>query len=389
MSMENKEHARTVDIVVPEFNELTRQQHDRFDGQIEYLGKISRAYDTYLVDDASTDGSWDRIKQVAPRDNPRLHLVRMKQNGHKVLAIKRVLEECRSEFVLLSDFDSMVVTPGNLSKALEKFADPTVAGVVLRLVPDGSSVFSKFQDIEYAIGRKVFGAYLLGQGKFRCVPGAAGLWRRSILMEVLEEHSGRHNGDDFEATAIAMRKGYKFLYDGSVVVQTMVPQTPRQFYEQRKRWALGCLETYDKERSFFRKSMTNIRNRFGHVTVFDAYTWINAMTMPLFLVNAFLNHLIFAVSIGIGFTLTSMMCVLARNEVRNKKALALIPVFPAYIYMANMPYVAAMFAFLGAKRRDQIVAPLLHRYEARAMTTIAIGPGLQPLVLKETVARAR
>jgi len=205
--------------------------------------------------------------------------------------------------------------------------------------------------MEYAIGRKVFGGYLLGQGKFRCVPGAGGIWRRSVLQEILEEHSGRHNGDDFEATAIAMRKGYHFRYEASVAVQTMVPQSPKEFYRQRKRWALGSLETYDKESRFFRDSITNLRNRLGHVTLFDAYTWLNAMAIPLFFVNAFFNHFMFGLSLSIGFALSSIMCLASRNEVKDKKALALIPFSPFYVYFANMPYIPALYAFLGDKKK--------------------------------------
>jgi len=135
--VEEKLEQPGLDIVVPEFNELIRQG-ERFEEQIAYLSRISRMHETFLVDDASTDGSWERIHEIVPKNTPSLHVVRMKENGHKVLAVKRALELCRSEYVLLSDFDSMVVDPQNLSNALRWFEeDPLLAGVVLRLCRRG------------------------------------------------------------------------------------------------------------------------------------------------------------------------------------------------------------------------------------------------------------
>ncbi|MDA4118046.1 MAG: glycosyltransferase family 2 protein [Thaumarchaeota archaeon] len=350
---------RSIDIIVPEFNELSRQG-ERFDEQVAYLSHISGTHETFLVDDASTDGSWERMVELSPGTNPQLHLIRMKENGHKVLAIKQVLQRCKSNYVLLSDFDSIVTTPDKLTHALRRFEkEPRLASVALRLVPEGSSIFSKLQDLEYAIGRKVFGGYLVPQGKLRCVPGAAGIWRREILKEVLDEHSGRHNGDDLESTAIAMRKGYRIDYEPSIQVQTMVPQNARDFFKQRKRWALGSLETYDKERRFYRGQIRNIRSRLGHLTLFDFYGWFAALFSPLFIANAFLNHFMFGVSLSLGLAMTSAMCYVSRNEIKDKKELALIPFFPIYIFLATMPLVAALYEFVGARKSHSKSLPSL------------------------------
>jgi cellulose synthase/poly-beta-1,6-N-acetylglucosamine synthase-like glycosyltransferase len=100
-----------LDIIVPEYNEDSRQGADGFRRQLAYLVRLSRRYNVFLVDDASTDESWDRIVQGSRKSHPRLHLVRMDKNGQKVLAIKRALEMSTAEYVLLTDFDSRIVEP--------------------------------------------------------------------------------------------------------------------------------------------------------------------------------------------------------------------------------------------------------------------------------------
>src|SRR5438132_12564133 len=100
-----------LDIIVPEYNELSRQGDERFDSQLRYFSELSEHYNVLLVDDASTDGSWQRMVALAPKDRPGLHPTRMVENGHKILSVKKALEISKADYVLLTDFDSTVTTP--------------------------------------------------------------------------------------------------------------------------------------------------------------------------------------------------------------------------------------------------------------------------------------
>jgi cellulose synthase/poly-beta-1,6-N-acetylglucosamine synthase-like glycosyltransferase len=237
-----------------------------------------------------------------------------------------------------------------LMRVLWRFErEPLLAGLALRLVPEGTSLFSRLQDLEYSIGRAVFGAYTSSQRKLRCVPGAARIWRRKVLLDVLKEHSGRHNGDDLEATAIALRKGYKMGYESSLMVRTLVPQNALELFRQRKRWELGSLETYGRERKFYLSQVKNIRNRLGHVTLLDWYSWCTAVLSPLFLANWFF-HLPVALAYALfELGLTVGAGYLARNEISNRKELVLIPLIPIYRFLGSIPRMAALCELIGAK----------------------------------------
>jgi cellulose synthase/poly-beta-1,6-N-acetylglucosamine synthase-like glycosyltransferase len=127
------------------------------------------------VDDASSDGRWERILARLPERPRGLRIERIDKNGHKVLAIKRAVELSEADYVFLTDFDSRIENPEEIDRILDRLErNPSLAGACLKLVPEGSSTLSKFQDIEYAIGRRIFGTYLSTQKNMRCIPGAAG-----------------------------------------------------------------------------------------------------------------------------------------------------------------------------------------------------------------------
>jgi cellulose synthase/poly-beta-1,6-N-acetylglucosamine synthase-like glycosyltransferase len=335
----------SVDVIIAEFNELSRQG-DVFDSQLDYFSDLSRRYDVILIDDASTDGSWERIVKRSRGFNPGLHLMRMERNGRKVQAVKRAVEASDADYILLSDFDSRIANPEKVPRVIERFEEnPSLAGVSLKLVPEGNSLLSKLQDFEYAISRKIFAGYLSPQGKIKCVPGAAGIWKRSVFQQIMKEHSGRHNGDDLESTAIALRTGYR-------AVTTIVPQTAKAFIAQRTRWDLGGLETYDKERKFFTEQTKNLRSRLGHLVLVDWYAWATDILYPFFIINWILHPGMASLWMFLELSLASLMGLISRNELRTKKELLLVPLFPIYRTVAVIPRLNALYRFVASLRKQ-------------------------------------
>ncbi len=338
----------SIDIIVPEFNELSKLG-DEFDVMFRNFEELAGTLEVFLVDDASTDGSWERMAEVG-RKPDRLHLMRMERNGQKVLAVKRAVASSRADYVLLTDFDSSIVNPEDIPRALLRFAKfPNLAGVALRMVPEGGFAFSRFQDIEFAIARGVLGRYMCSQGSLSCLPGAASIWKRGILLDVLHEHSGRHNGDDFEATIIALRMGFSTQYEPSIIVRTKVPRNTTQLLGQRTRWQLGVLETYERERAFCIRQAKNLRSRLGHVVIVDCYAWISTLLLPAFFIYWLIYPLaaLGFISVQLGAIVAS--CILARRELLDRKNFALLPLFPFYALLATVPRLAAVYRFIKGR----------------------------------------
>jgi glycosyltransferase involved in cell wall biosynthesis len=95
-------NAPLLSIVAPVYNEVEtlRELHRRLTAAVAPLGE----YEFVLVDDGSTDGSWDRLLELAAGD-PHLRLVRLSRNfGHQA-ALSAGLDAARGDAVVLMDAD--------------------------------------------------------------------------------------------------------------------------------------------------------------------------------------------------------------------------------------------------------------------------------------------
>lgn len=327
-------------IVVPEYNELSKIGKGLLHEQLEYLSHLAdEGYEVKLVDDHSTDGSWKMIQNYMKDNKPGFEALRMEQNTQKVGAIKRGVAKTAAEYVLLTDFDSRIENAEALDKVVEKMeAREKIAGAALKVIPEESTFLGRLQDLDYAIGRTIGANYLKKQKKLRCVAGAGGLWKRKILQELLEEHSGRHNGDDMETTAIAMRKGYDIIYAPEVIIKTKTPRTYRELIKQRRRWELGALETFRKEMGFYLKEVKNLKNRFGHITLWEWYNWVSLPLATSLLPYSSLTgdpSIVYYYLGDLGFTF--FVSYFAKDEIKDKKELLLIPFMPIYRATVSFP----------------------------------------------------
>jgi glycosyltransferase involved in cell wall biosynthesis len=91
-----------ISVVAPVFNEhgTLEELHRRLTATLTELG----SYEIVLVDDGSTDGSWDRLLELAARDR-HLRLLRLSRNfGHQA-ALSAGLDAARGEAIVLMDAD--------------------------------------------------------------------------------------------------------------------------------------------------------------------------------------------------------------------------------------------------------------------------------------------
>jgi dolichol-phosphate mannosyltransferase len=91
-----------ISVVAPVYNErgTLEELHRRLTATLAELG----TYEIVLVDDGSTDGSWERLLELAARDS-RTRLVRLSRNfGHQA-ALSAGLDAARGEAIVLMDAD--------------------------------------------------------------------------------------------------------------------------------------------------------------------------------------------------------------------------------------------------------------------------------------------
>jgi glycosyltransferase involved in cell wall biosynthesis len=91
-------------VVVPVFNEVENlpDLHDRLVKTLDNVGLES--YELIFVDDGSTDGSFERLRELAAA-NPRVRVVKFVRNFGQHVALSAGLERSRGAIIILMDAD--------------------------------------------------------------------------------------------------------------------------------------------------------------------------------------------------------------------------------------------------------------------------------------------
>ena len=105
-----------ISIVIPVYNErrTIRQVLDRvLKSDVYGIQK-----EIVVVDDASTDGTWDILKQVKNEVEDNMMLIRHSKNKGKGAALRTGFAYCRGEIIIIQDAD-LEYDPGDYPKLLE------------------------------------------------------------------------------------------------------------------------------------------------------------------------------------------------------------------------------------------------------------------------------
>lgn len=106
----------TVDIIIPVYN---REGLVREAVESAFHAGPGLSLQIIIVDDASTDGTWDSIRAY---DDPRIRCLRMESNGGQSAARNKGLDAALGTYVKFLDSDD-VLTPGHLSSEVHALQD--------------------------------------------------------------------------------------------------------------------------------------------------------------------------------------------------------------------------------------------------------------------------
>ncbi len=202
------------------------------------------------VCDDSTDESFAvarrRVEHWRARGLDIHHLHRTDRSGFKAGALAAATRSARGEFIAIFDADFRPA-PDFLKHTLPYFQDARVGIVQTRwghlnrtysvLTYVQSVLLDMFFIIEHR-GRAVLGAFL----RFN---GSGGVWRRACL-----DDAGGWSSDtlceDLDLCFRAQLKGWKAVYDDSIVSPAEVPVTMSDFKAQQYRWVKGKAQVIRK-----------------------------------------------------------------------------------------------------------------------------------------------
>lgn len=232
-----------ITIMIPAHNEevVIRQTLTFLLTQLHYHN-----YEILVMDDGSTDHTPEILHEFAEK-YPRLRVIRIAQNQGKAHAFNIGIFFAKGEYILSNDADT-IPEPDALTKYMQYFTSPqgiNYAAITANMdVYNRSTLLGKSQTVEFS---SIVGIIKRSQTAINntmyAYSGANTMYRRSFLIDV----GGFRQDRATEDISIAwdhtfMNVTPKFAPD--IVFHMNVPETLRDLYKQRKRWAQGGTEVW-------------------------------------------------------------------------------------------------------------------------------------------------
>ena len=191
-----------------------------------------------VIDDGSIDGTRDIAESHGVR------VIRQTQSG-KAAALNAGIRAASGEVVVVIDADT-VLDPGFLRWVLPHFANPDVVAVAGNVkVGNRSTLLSRLQALEYVVSLNLDRRAQARINSISVVPGAAGSFRRSSLLEV-GGYPGETLVEDTDVTVALLETGGLISYEPSAIAWTEAPETARDVLKQRRRWSFGTVQVAAK-----------------------------------------------------------------------------------------------------------------------------------------------
>lgn len=237
----------SVTVIVPCWNEQNTVQ-----GTVESLLALDYPKDKIkimLVDDGSTDNTWNVLQQFA--NTPNIEVIH-KENGGKHTAMNLGIEKATTAMIGCLDADSYV-TPSALKRMIPYFDNPTVMAVSPSIiVKDPKRPIEWAQKIEYQLS--VYIKKMLGlMNGIHVTPGPFSIYRIEVFQK-LGPYREAHKTEDMEIAYRMHEAGMRIEQCHDAQVFTKTPPTTLALYKQRKRWIYGFINnTIDYRRLIFKE----------------------------------------------------------------------------------------------------------------------------------------
>lgn len=209
------------------------------------LGNGYPGIEVVVVDDGSHDGTLRLLREAFGGDS-RVKIA-TQPNAGKSAALNHAISLTANEILVAIDADT-IFRRGTIEKLVRHFADPGVGAVSGNArVGNRGKWITRFQSIEYIYGFNLDRRALDLLNAITVVPGAAGAWRKSLVLKAGGFGSATL-AEDTDLTLAIRRMGYRIRYEEDAVAYTEAPEDTRSLARQRFRWSFGTLQAAWKHR---------------------------------------------------------------------------------------------------------------------------------------------
>jgi GT2 family glycosyltransferase len=232
------EEEPTVALLVPGHDEA--ETVDRLLATIERLDWPRDRLHVVLVDDGSTDGTWERMRRFA--DSNAAQAVRLTGRSGKSQALNAALAAAPpADLVVAADAD-LRLAPDYLRRLVPAFADRDVAaaGAFVTAANADAGLVSRYAALETWVHQLVTAA---GKDRLALNPPtfAGSAYRRSALVEI-GGFPPAAAGDDVRVCAALTRAGWRTCFVRSATADHLLAERPADYWRQHLRWARNVFE---------------------------------------------------------------------------------------------------------------------------------------------------
>lgn len=230
-----------ISLVVPAYNEgLVIQAAVRSLLLLDYPN-----YEIIVIDDGSTDDTYEKALSVAREPHSIPIRVITKRNGGKAEALNTGMTAARGEFVLNMDGDSKL-SSNTLRACIRHFDNPKIGAVAGNVkVINRENMLSNIQALEYVEGLAMARKAQSFMRIVNIIPGPLGMFRKSVLQEV-----GGYDHDTFaedcDLTLKMLMRGWQIAYEPTAIAWVETPSRLLDLLKQRYRWTRGILQATSK-----------------------------------------------------------------------------------------------------------------------------------------------
>jgi len=254
----------------------------------------------FLIDDGSTDNTWDVISRFSKYPNIKVF---KKENGGKYTALNLGLKHIQTDFLGCLDADS-VADPESLVRIMSYFEkDPSIMAVSPSIIANKSkNIIQEAQKVEYWF--TVFVKKMLGIiGGIFVTPGPLTIFRKKVFDD-LGPYRHAHNTEDMEIAYRMQKNHYKIEQCNDAYIYTNTPSSITKLYKQRLRWIYGSINNaIDYRKLFFKK-------KYGNFSIFTLpsiiFSIITTGYLTIKMLYSFIDSILLKISefnvVGLDFT---------------------------------------------------------------------------------------
>lgn len=205
-------------------------------------------YEILVIDDGSSDDTYEKALAVAREDHQVTIRVITKKNGGKADALNTGMSAARGEFILNMDGDTKL-SRNTLRVCIRHFDDPRVGAVAGNVkVLNRENLLTRVQALEYVEGLAMARKAQSFMRAVNIIPGPLGMFRKSVLQQ-----AGGYDHDTFaedcDLTLKLLMRGWHIAYEPTAIAWVETPSRLLDLLKQRYRWTRGILQATRKHSS--------------------------------------------------------------------------------------------------------------------------------------------